>query len=51
MKCIRCNKEIKENSSHVASMHEDRVIGYMHIACFNRQFNYKGEEDDSETTS
>lgn len=51
MNCIRCNKEIKENTSRVASMYNDRVIGYMHIACFNKQFSYKGDEDDGEIES
>lgn len=49
MNCIRCNKEIKENTSYVASMHNEHVIGHIHVACFNKQFTYKGDEDDEET--
>jgi hypothetical protein len=47
--CIRCNKKINPNKSYVASMHNDRIIGFMHVACLNKQF--AGGEDDEETES
>ncbi len=45
MNCIRCNEEINLLKNHIASMQDDKVIGYIHVKCFNKQFKEKNDEE------
>jgi len=48
MICKRCGKEINEKKSFIQDTHMGIVIGYMHVACFNRSCIRKdthGEEE------
>lgn len=45
MNCIRCGKEVDLLKNHVVSMQEDKIIGYIHMSCFNKQFKGKDNEE------